>query len=52
MQITHDLREEAAAIAEREKGMAEMSEKFRERGAEVYVEAEAASSEAFRSGAP
>jgi len=39
MQITRDLREEAASIAAREKGMAEMSEKFRELGGTVYVEA-------------
>jgi phosphomethylpyrimidine synthase len=40
MQITRDLREEAAAISERERGMAEMSEKFREGGGKIYVEAE------------
>jgi phosphomethylpyrimidine synthase len=40
MQITRDLREEAAAIAEQERGMAEMSEKFREGGGNIYVEAE------------
>jgi phosphomethylpyrimidine synthase len=40
MQITRDLREEAAAMSERERGMAEMSEKFREGGGKIYVEAE------------
>ncbi len=37
MQITRDLREEAAAIAEREQGMAEKAEEFVEKGAEIYV---------------
>jgi len=40
MQITQDLRKEAAAIAEREKGMAEKAEEFLEKGAEIYVQAE------------
>jgi phosphomethylpyrimidine synthase len=35
MQITQDLRKEAAAIAE--KGMAEKAEEFLEKGAEIYV---------------
>ncbi|MGJ0505750.1 MAG: phosphomethylpyrimidine synthase ThiC [Methylocystis sp.] len=35
MQITQDLRKEAAAIAER--GMAEKAEEFLEKGAEIYV---------------
>ncbi|MGE5387292.1 MAG: phosphomethylpyrimidine synthase ThiC, partial [Hyphomicrobiales bacterium] len=35
MQITRDLREEAAAIAAR--GMAEKAEEFLEKGAEIYV---------------
>jgi phosphomethylpyrimidine synthase len=39
MQITRDLREEAAAIAEREQGMADKSAEFLEKGAEIYVEA-------------
>jgi phosphomethylpyrimidine synthase len=39
MKISQDLRDEAAAIDAREKGMAEMSEKFKEMGGEVYVEA-------------
>ncbi len=39
MKISQDLRDEAAAIEAREKGMAEMSEKFREMGGEVYVDA-------------
>ena len=37
MQITRDLREEAAAIAERDKGMAQKSVEFLEKGAEIYV---------------
>ena len=37
MQITRDLREEAAQIAAREKGMAEKAEEFLEKGAEIYV---------------
>jgi len=37
MQITRDLRVEAAAIAEREKGMAEKSAEFMEKGADLYV---------------
>ncbi len=37
MQITRDLREEAAVIAEREKGMAAKSAEFIEKGAEIYV---------------
>ncbi len=37
MQITRDLREEAAAIAEREKGFAEKSAEFLEKGAQIYV---------------
>ncbi len=39
MQITRDLREEAAAIQAREQGMAEKSAEFLEKGAEIYVEA-------------
>jgi phosphomethylpyrimidine synthase len=37
MKITQDLREEAAAIAERDKGMAEKSAEFVEKGARLYV---------------
>jgi len=39
MQITRDLREEAAAIQAREQGMAEKSAEFLEKGAEIYVDA-------------
>ncbi len=39
MQITRDLREEAKEI-ERQKGMAEKSAEFLEKGAEIYVETE------------
>jgi phosphomethylpyrimidine synthase len=37
MKITQDLRDEAAAIAEREKGMAEKSAEFLEKGGRLYV---------------
>jgi phosphomethylpyrimidine synthase len=37
MKITQDLRVEAAAIAEREKGMAEKSAEFLEKGGKLYV---------------
>jgi len=39
MEITQQVRDYAAALAEKETGMAEMSEKFREKGGELYVEA-------------
>ena len=38
MEITQQVRDYAAALAEKEAGMAEMSEKFIAGGAEVYVE--------------
>jgi phosphomethylpyrimidine synthase len=38
MKITQDLREEAAAIAERERGMAEKSAEFLEKGAKLYLD--------------
>ncbi|MBV8511453.1 MAG: hypothetical protein JO289_14940, partial [Xanthobacteraceae bacterium] len=41
MKITQDVRDYAATLNEKEQGMAEMSEKFRELGNEVYVEADA-----------
>jgi phosphomethylpyrimidine synthase len=41
MKITQDVRDYAATLNERDAGMAEMSEKFREMGSEVYVEADA-----------
>jgi phosphomethylpyrimidine synthase len=37
MQITRDLRVEAALIAEREKGMADKSEEFIAKGADIYI---------------
>ena len=37
MQITRDLREEAALISEREKGMADKSEEFIAKGADIYI---------------
>ncbi|HTV31849.1 MAG TPA: phosphomethylpyrimidine synthase ThiC [Methylocella sp.] len=38
MQITKDLREEATRIAEREKGMAEKSAEFLEKGGKLYLD--------------
>jgi phosphomethylpyrimidine synthase len=38
MEITQQVRDYAAKLAEKERGMAEMSEKFIEMGSEVYVE--------------
>jgi phosphomethylpyrimidine synthase len=38
MKITQDVRDYAATLNEKEAGMAQMSEKFREMGNEVYVE--------------
>lgn len=40
MKITQDVRDYAATLNEKETGMAQMSEKFREMGGEVYVDAE------------
>jgi phosphomethylpyrimidine synthase len=40
MEITREVRDYAAKLAEKEAGMAEMSEKFRAAGAEMYVEEE------------
>ncbi|MGA7546295.1 MAG: phosphomethylpyrimidine synthase ThiC, partial [Methyloceanibacter sp.] len=40
MEITQQVRDYAAKLAEKEAGMAEMSEKFRALGGEVYVEEE------------
>jgi phosphomethylpyrimidine synthase len=41
MKITQDVRDYAATLNDKEAGMAEMSQKFRELGGEVYVDAEA-----------
>jgi phosphomethylpyrimidine synthase len=41
MKITQDVRDYAATLNDKDVGMAEMSRKFREMGAEVYVDAEA-----------
>ncbi len=41
MKISQDLREDAARLNEKQAGMAEMRDKFREMGAEIYVDAEA-----------
>jgi phosphomethylpyrimidine synthase len=40
MSITQQVRDYAAKLAEKEAGMAEMSEKFIAAGGEVYVEQE------------
>ncbi len=42
MKITQDVRDYAAALNDKEQGMAQMSEKFRELGGDVYVDAERA----------
>src|SRR5438067_8845345 len=41
MKITQDVRDYAATLNDKEQGMAQMSEKFRELGNEVYVDAQA-----------
>ncbi|HEY7232398.1 MAG TPA: phosphomethylpyrimidine synthase ThiC [Pseudolabrys sp.] len=41
MKITQDVRDYAATLNDKEQGMAQMSEKFRQMGSEVYVEAAA-----------
>jgi phosphomethylpyrimidine synthase len=41
MKITQDVRDYAAGLNEKEQGMAEMSEKFKAMGQQVYVDAEA-----------
>jgi phosphomethylpyrimidine synthase len=40
MKITQDVRDYAATLNDKEQGMAQMSEKFKQMGSEVYVEAE------------
>src|SRR6267154_1892960 len=40
MKITQDVRDYAATLNDKEQGMAQMSQKFRDMGAEVYVDAE------------
>ena len=40
MKITQDVRDYAATLNDKEQGMASMSKKFLDFGAEVYVEAE------------
>ena len=40
MKITQDVRDYAATLNDKEQGMASMSKKFIDMGAEVYVEAE------------
>src|SRR5262247_4006976 len=41
MKITQDVRDYAASLNDKEQGMAQMSEKFRQMGSEVYVAADA-----------
>ena len=41
MKITQDVRDYAASLNDREQGMAQMSQKFRDLGNEVYVDAQA-----------
>jgi phosphomethylpyrimidine synthase len=41
MKITQDVRDYAATLNDKEQGMAQMSEKFRQMGSEVYVDADA-----------
>ena len=40
MKITQDVRDYAATLNDKEQGMAQMSEKFRQLGEQVYVDAE------------
>ena len=40
MKITQDVRDYAATLNDREQGMAQMSKKFLDLGANVYVEAD------------
>jgi phosphomethylpyrimidine synthase len=40
MKITQDVRDYAATLNDKELGMADMSEKFREMGGELYIDAE------------
>jgi phosphomethylpyrimidine synthase len=41
MKVTLEVRDCAATLNDKEQGMAQMSEKFRQMGSEVYVAAEA-----------
>jgi phosphomethylpyrimidine synthase len=41
MKITQDVRDYAATLNDKQQGMAQMSEKFRELGSELYVDADA-----------
>jgi phosphomethylpyrimidine synthase len=41
MKITQDVRDYAASLNDKEQGMAEMSEKFRQMGEQVYVREDA-----------
>jgi phosphomethylpyrimidine synthase len=41
MKITQDVRDYAATLNDKEQGMAQMSDKFRQLGNQVYVQADA-----------
>jgi phosphomethylpyrimidine synthase len=41
MKITQDVRDYAATLNDQQQGMAQMSEKFRELGNQVYIDADA-----------
>ena len=45
MKITQDVRDYAATLNDQQQGMAQMSKKFLDMGAEVYVEKEKAAKE-------
>ena len=45
MKITEDVRDYAATLNDQQQGMAQMSKKFLDMGAEVYVEKEKAAKE-------
>jgi phosphomethylpyrimidine synthase len=42
MKITQDVRDYAATLNDQQQGMAQMSEKFKQMGGEVYVDQKAA----------
>ena len=48
MKITQDVRDYAATLNSKEAGMSEMSEKFREMGGNVYIDADKADAEAVK----
>jgi phosphomethylpyrimidine synthase len=40
MKITQDVRDYAASLNDKEQGMAQMSQKFKEMGSDVYLDAD------------